>query len=318
MFGCAAYSHVPGRERKKLDMKAKRMCFIGYSKNPKGYRLIDLNTEKVVVRRDVVFYESDFQFGSQTSSKSVSVVTELPDSEPNSEVLESDPQPPRRTQRAVRHPDYYGYSETADTAVTCSETVDHCVYNVHEISEPRTFDEALRSPQAKSWKKATDSEYQSLIDNNTWDVVELPEGREAIGCKWVFKIKYDGEGKIEWFKSRLVAKGYVQKYGVDFEETFSPVVRFGLICTLLALAIQKGMIVHQMDVVTAFLNRDLDEEIYMLQRYRISGKEDHVCRLNKSLYGLKQAPRCWNRALKEFMLQTGFVQSNADPCIHSL
>ena len=77
---------------------------------------------------------------------------------------------------------------------------------MHEISEPRTFDEALTNPQAKSWKKAADSKHHSIIDNNTWDLVELPEGREAISCKWVFKIKYDGEGKVERFKSRLVAK----------------------------------------------------------------------------------------------------------------
>ena len=90
---------------------------------------------------------------------------------------------------------------------------------------------------------------------------------------------------------------------------------FSTIRTLLALAVQKDMIVHQMDVVTAFLNGELDEEIYMRQPegYQVSDKKNLVCRLKKSLYGLKQAPRCWNRALKEFMIQAGFVQSNADP-----
>ena len=134
----------------------------------------------------------------------------------------------------------------------------------------------------------------NLIDNDTWDLVELPEGRTAVGCKWVFKVKHNGEGKVVRFKSRLVAKGYSQRHGIDFEETFSPVVRFSSIRTLLALAMQKDMIVHQMDVVTAFLNGELDEEIYMQQPdgYQVSGKENLVCRLKKSLYGLKQAPRC--------------------------
>ena len=188
---------------------------------------------------------------------------------------------------------------------------------MQEIPEPETFDEALSSPHAKKWKLATDSEYQSLIDNDTWDLVELPEGRTAIGCKWIFKVKYNGEGEAIRFKSRLVAKGYSQRHGIDFEETFSPVVRFSSIRTLLALAVQKGMIVHQMDIVTAFLNGELQEEIYMQQPdgYQISGKESLVCRLKRSLYGLKQASRCWNQALKEFMVQAGFVQSNADPCI---
>ena len=124
---------------------------------------------------------------------------------------------------------------------------------MQEIPEP---DEALKSPHAKDWKLATDAEYQFLIDNDTWDLVEPPEGR---ACKWVFKVKYDGEGKVERFKSRLVAKGYSQRYGIDFEETFSPVVHFSSIRTLLALAVQKDMIVHQMDVVTAFLNGELEE-----------------------------------------------------------
>ena len=129
------------------------------------------------------------------------------------------------------------------------------------------------------WKLATDSEYSSLMENDTWDLVELPEGRTAVGCKWVFKVKYNGEGKAVRFKSRLVAKGYSQKHGIDFEETFSPVVRFSSVRTLLALAVQKNMIVHRMDVVTAFFNGNLDEEIYMqqLDGYQVSGKGYLVC-----------------------------------------
>ena len=175
-------------------------------------------------------------------------------------------EPPRRSQRAPRRPDYYGYSESAVTESADTATlVEHCAYTVQKIPEPGTFDEALSSSHAKDWKLATDSEYQSLIDNDTLDLVELPEGRTAVGCKWVFKVKYSRDGKVERFKSRLAAKGYSQRYGIDFEETFSPVVRFSSIRTPLAITIQKEMIIHQMDVVTAFLNRELNEEIYMQQ-----------------------------------------------------
>ena len=135
---------------------------------------------------------------------------------------------------------------------------------MQEIPEPGTFEEAFGSPHAKEWKLAADSEYQSLIDNDTWDLVELPQRRTAVGCKWIFKVKYNGEGKVERFKSRLVAKGYSQRHGIDYEETFSPVVRFSSIQTLLTLAVQKDMIVHQMDVATAFLNGELDKEIYRI------------------------------------------------------
>ena len=117
------------------------------------------------------------------------------------------------------------------------------------------------------------------MESRNWDLVTLPEGRSALGCKWVFKVKHDGEGKVERFKSRLVTKGYSQRYGVDFKETFLPVVRFSSIRTLLAHAVQEDMIVHQMDVVTAFLNGKLDEEIYMLQPdgYAVSSNKNLVC-----------------------------------------
>ena len=299
------------------------MCFIGYSKNPKGYRLIDLNTNKVVTRRDVAFNETDFQFFKRANVEGISAPTEsLSECEEETATDESPSDvPPRRSQRTVQRPDYYGYSESTDAATNeCADTatlVEHCAYSAQEIPEPATIDEALGSPHAKEWKLATDSEYRSLMENDTWDLVELPEGRTAVGCKWVFKVKHNGEGKAVRFKSRLVAKGYTQKHGIDFEETFSPVVRFSSIRTLLALAIQRNLIVHQMDVVTAFLNGKLNEEIYMQQPdgYQVSGKKSLVCRLKKSLYGLKQAPRCWNQELKQFMAQAGFVQSNADPCV---
>ena len=289
------------------------MCFVGYSKNPKGYRLIDINTDKVIIRRDVVFNESDFRFlNRKDGTESVPILPDLFDEPEDEGEMFDEPEetrseelprrsernleePLQRSERTVQRPDYYGHSESADTTTT--EFADTAIVPEHracimqEIPEPVSFDEALKSPHAKDWKLATDAEYQSLVDNDTWDLVEPPEGRAVVGCKWVFKVKYDGEGKVERFKSRLVAKGYSQRYEIDFEETFSPVVHFSSVRTLLALAVQKDMIVHQMDVVTAFLNGELDEEIYMQQPdgYQVSGKENLVYKLKKSLYGLKQA-----------------------------
>ena len=177
--------------------------------------------------------------------------------------------------------------------------------------------EAWNSKYSTQWKAAADSEFQSLKETNTSELVELPTNRKAIGCKWVFRVKYGDRGQVERFKGRLVAKGYSQKPGVDYDETFSPVVRFNSIRTLLAVAVKKGMLIHQMDVVTAFLNGNLDEEIYMEQPegYVELGKEDMVCKLKKSLYGLKQSPRCWNQTFRELMESLNFQQSHADPCI---
>ena len=126
------------------------------------------------------------------------------------------------------------------------------MHTICQISEPQSIEEALKSKYAKEWKAAADTEYDSLIANETWELVELPQDRKAIGCKWVFKVKYGSDGKVERFKGRSVAKGYAQRYRIDYEETFSPVVRFSSIRSLLAFAVQNEMLIHQMDVVSAF------------------------------------------------------------------
>ena len=163
------------------------------------------------------------------------------------------------------------------------------------------------------------SPIKALMDSQTWELVDLPEGREAIGCKWVFRVKHISDGKVERFKGRLVAKIYSQKCGIDYNETFSPVVHFQSIRVLLGYAVQNGMLIHQMDAITAFLNGELKEEIYMRQpeRYVVPGKEHMVCKFKKkSLYGLKQAPQCWNKTLDDYMKQIGFSQSTSDPCVY--
>ena len=145
----------------------------------------------------------------------------------------------------------------------------------------------------------------------------MPPGRKVVGCKWVFKLKHSCDDTVERFKARLVAKGYTQKYGIDYDETFSPVVRFSSIRCLLAFAVQNDLLIHQMDVETAFLNGKLDEEIYMQQPegYVKPGEEHLVCKLEKSLYGLKQSSRCWNKVFQECIEKIGFIQASADPCV---
>ena len=148
----------------------------------------------------------------------------------------------------------------------------------------------------------------------------MPEGRKVIGSKWVFKVKRNADGSVEKHKARLVAQGSSQKYGVDYDETFSPVVRFESIRTVIALAVKKGLKMHQMDVNTAFLHGELEEEVYMRQpeEFVLEGQELLVCKLNKSLYGLKQSPRCWNYVLDdhEHLQSMGFVQTPSDPFIY--
>ena len=178
--------------------------------------------------------------------------------------------------------------------------------------------EALSSPQKAKWVKAMEIEMESLKTNEVWNLVELPENRKAVGSKWVFRVKTDADGAVETHKARLVAQGFSQTFGDDYDETFSPVARFESVRTVIALAAQHGLKLHQMDVTTVFLYGDLKEEVYMKQPegFTEKGKEHLVCRLRRSIYGHKQPPRCWNSVLDGKLKNMGFVQATGDPCIH--
>ncbi|CAI7812226.1 unnamed protein product, partial [Closterium sp. NIES-54] len=196
---------------------------------------------------------------------------------------------------------------------------DKCAFSffspVEMPGEPATLKEALESSDAEEWKKAMESELKSIEENGTWELVELPKGRKAITSKWLFKIKTDADGKIERYKSRLVAKGYQQKEKVDYKELFAPVVKPTTLRTLLAGAAIKGWVVKQMDVTTAFLNGVFEEEIFMEQPEGFDDGSGRVLRLKKALYGLKQAPRQWYLKLRGVLEEIGFTPSTAD---HSL
>ena len=154
----------------------------------------------------------------------------------------------------------------------------------------------------------------ALAKNETWTLVDLPPGRKAVKSKWVFKLKADG-----CYRVRLVAKGFTQIPGIDFDETFSPVARFESLCLLLALAMLEDWNIHQMDVKSAFLtNGVLEEEIYMEQPtgFIVSGQESKVCRLWKAIYGLKQASRAWNLQFHGVLVGLGFQRTFLDAGVY--
>ena len=188
--------------------------------------------------------------------------------------------------------------------------------NYSEIIEPSTFAEAMTSNESSEWKKAIKEELEALRINDTWRLSKLPKGKTLIGNKWVFKVKYEPNGKVSRFKARLVAKGYSQKSGVDYTETFSPTVRYDSVRALIALTAAKNWNIKQFDVKTAFLHGDLKEEIYLEPPEGANIPDGFVCLLQKSLYGLKQAPRCWNEKFDHFMTKHNFKKSKVDNCVY--
>jgi hypothetical protein len=184
--------------------------------------------------------------------------------------------------------------------------------------KPRSYHEAISSSTSNQWMKATNEEIKSMKTNQVWDLVDLLLGLKAIGNKWVFKIKRKADGSIERYKARLVAKGYTQKEGVDYEETFSPVVRYASIRTILAIVAHLDLELFHMDVKTTFLNGELDEEIYMDQPivFVAKGKERKVCKLKRSIYGLKQSSRQWYLRFHQAIISNGFKMIEEDHCVH--
>jgi hypothetical protein len=185
--------------------------------------------------------------------------------------------------------------------------------SVAEPLEPATYAQAKASPHFEQWQKATDEEYESLMSNDTWEIVQLPPGAKVLGSKWVFKLKRGPTGAIERFKARFVVKGYLQEQGLDFDEVFAPTGRHASFRMLMALAAAGNWELAQIDIKTAFLNGDMDTDVYVEQPkgYEIPG--GGVCRLRKTLYGLKQAPRAWFLKLKEELARLHIYPSSGDP-----
>lgn len=157
-------------------------------------------------------------------------------------------------------------------------------------------------------------EIQALHKLGTWDLVPPESNQNLVKCKWVFRIKYKPDGSIERYRARLVAKGFQQRVGIDYTDTFSPVVKPATIRTLLSLATTNKWHLRQLDINNAFLNGTLNEQVYMAQPpgFHDVTFPNYVCKLRKAIYGLKQAPRAWYTELANFLLSYGFKRSIAD------
>lgn len=377
VFGSKVFVHIPKEKRKKWDRKSEEGVFVGYSDNVKGYRVWLPNTNKVVVRRDIIFKEnvpilndenvkSGREESSELSEASSSVsefafiplnlnlsksaedimyptigqnlsINETPPIDQSFSNNESDP-------HLASSPEVINISSSSSTEGVptsptqtpntsgpissrlrdidpipnykdlTSSSLDESLFAAESL-EPLTFEQAVQCCESKYWIEAIDDEFKSLIENDTWSLEELPAGRKAISNKWVFKIKYGADGNIQRYKARLVVRGFSQQHGIDYKETFSPVAKFSSIRALLAVATAEKMFFKQFDVKTAFLNGELEEEIFMKQPIGFDDHSGKVCRLKRSLYGLKQASRVWNKRFTEFLRSFGLEMSNADPCV---
>ena len=260
----------------------------------KGYRLYDLQKRKVFYSRDVLVFDEDsciesenkeqsegndyklveFEYSSECGSDDVHQ-DEVSDNEQSQDHEESDTEV--QVQRSTRN---------RGSPIRYGEWVNSASVQESQSPAPVTVEEALSGSEKNKWKEAMKQEIASLESNDVYQLVELPKGKKPEGCKWVFKRKINADGSLERYKARLVAQGFSQKKGQDYDEMFSPVIQFESVRSIIALAAQ---LLQQMDVTAAFLNGD-QEEVYMTQPEGFTNKKDEhkIWKLKKSLYGLKQ------------------------------
>ena len=353
-FGSIAYVHV---DQGKLKPRALKGIFIGYPSRTKGYKIWLLEEQKCVISRNVLFHEesvykdtiekervveSEAEPASHSKSTLIKMKTpgnlnsggviQVSDEEESDESVDEEQEPePQvelpetqttsslanyqlardRERRQIHPPARFTEESGVAFALVTVETL--------SMEEPQSYQEATSDKEWKKWKLATHEEMDSLIKNGTWVLVDKPKDQKIIGCRWLFKMK-SGIPGVEpvKYKARLVAKGYTQREGVDYQEIFAPVAKHTSIRILISVVVDQDLELEQMDVKTAFLHGELEEELYMEQPdgFISEDGENKVCLLKKSLYGLKQSPRQWNKRFSRFMIDQNFIRSEYDACVY--
>ncbi|RVW83869.1 Retrovirus-related Pol polyprotein from transposon TNT 1-94 [Vitis vinifera] len=299
VFCCVSYVHIDSDARSKLDAKSKICFFIGYGDEKFGYRSTVVSDVTEIDQKKSEFVNLD-----ELTENTVQKWSEEDKENVNSQVDLSTPVAKvRRSSRNIRPPQRY------------SPVLNYLLLT--DGGELECYDEALQDENSSKWELAMKDKLNSLLGNQTWALIELPVGKKALHNKWVYRIKNEHDGSKR-YKARLVVKGFQQKEGIDYTEIFSPVVKMSTIRLVLGMVVAENLHLEQLDVKTAFLHDDLEEDLYMIQPegFIAQEQENLVCKLRKNLYGLKQTPRQWYKKFDSFMHRIGFKRCEADHCCY--
>ncbi|GJV14320.1 retrotransposon protein, putative, ty1-copia subclass [Tanacetum coccineum] len=314
VWGCEAY--VKRDSADKLQQRSVKCIFVGYPKETMSYYFYFPAENKVIVARYGEFLERNL-ISQEFSGRDYDLEDDHMDTLPseNTSKIPVEPEslgpppeliPVRRSERTTRAPNRLCLNMEVEDDV------------VGDLGEPANYKAAMLDPDKVIWQGAMDEEMNSMKVNEVWTEVDPPSNAKIVRSKWLFKKKTDMDGEVHTYKARLVAKGFTQTYGIDYEETFSPVADIRAIRILIAIAAYYDYEIWQMDVKTAFLNGRLDEDIYMEQPegYVNPKYPNRVCKLQRSIYGLKQASRQWNKRFDEEIKKFGFTQNRDEPCVY--
>uniref|UniRef100_A0A1Y1LCN3 Endonuclease n=1 Tax=Photinus pyralis TaxID=7054 RepID=A0A1Y1LCN3_PHOPY len=338
IFGTRVYAHLPKPKRQKWDAKGEFGIFMGYGEDTKGYRIYFPTRNTLEVKRDVIFvddvqddqhpqadevetekyeedeeirqeevetdnYEEDEKIQHEEINSNVQEINEgfevkiVEDKHENPEENKQQAEP-NRSKRVVKLPSWMQDYETSFISVQ---------------NEPQTYDEAMKRSDRDKWAQAIRDELNVLQENNTWTEVELPDNRRALNSKWVFKTKICENGELQ-HKARLVAKGFEQ-VDKNLGELYAPVAKLSTFRVFVTVATKLKLPIYQMDVRSAFLNGEIDEEVYIRLPEGLESNYS-VGKLNKSIYGLKKSPKYWNDKFNSVMQDEGFCRSLNDYCLY--
>lgn len=352
VFGSPVMVHIPKEKRLKWDKKARMHILVGFSETVKGYRVYDHEKNIITVKRDVIVMEektkmtekgetadwiqddveivaleplatnrdgrdsvgestmneslhdsdSDTSVYADPSNVNEGDTTSFIDTDISSNELQPVPELSEQGRRMRKAPERFGYGNI-------------CVSSSSPEVEQIDFSEVLNGPEADQWRQAMREELQSFEDNDAWEIVDVPSNGSIVQCKWVLNKKLDVNDKVR-YRARLVAKGFTQRRGIDYVDTFSPVVKHSTLRMLFALSVQWDMDITHLDVTTAFLNGHLKENIYMkIPEGFVNKSTGKVLKLKRAIYGLKQSSLVWYEKVKDCLLNFGFEISRFEPCL---
>ncbi|PKU79458.1 Retrovirus-related Pol polyprotein from transposon TNT 1-94 [Dendrobium catenatum] len=351
-FGCLCYPWLRPYVLDKFSPRSQACVFIGYSSLHKGYKCYNPSSGKTHITRHVVFHEHQFPYKHSSISDhphissptapippSLLIPTSitsksLPTTQSYQTINPTAPIHNSTTFTDTISPDIITAPPSAISSQSCTPPRQPAhqmqtrsksgiykpkqVFNLlTPVTTPLTPTSYNQAAKSEHWRHAMLTEFNALLQQNTWTLVQPPADKPVLGCKWTYKIKTLPNGDIDRYKARLVALGYNQQLGVNYNETFSPVAKMPTIRLLLTLALHRHWPMHQLDISNAFLHGDLPDDIYMRQPPGFINQHNPnaVCKLHKSLYGLKQAPRQWFQKLTSFLQSKGFTFSRADPSL---
>ncbi|GAA0155218.1 transmembrane signal receptor [Lithospermum erythrorhizon] len=342
-FGCRAFVHVPKDDLNKLDSKSNQYVYLRYGDEKFGYKLYDPVAKKLITSRDVVFFEEqtikDFNQEVEIDQGDCGELKEESDNDSDIEEVNDDQGvllDHGNGDQSLDNSEDNMYEDEATTSEASNPTsitsitrvstkirIPSTKYPPHEYvmimdgSEPTCFQESIERDDKQDWMMSMEEEMDLLRKNNTFILVGKPPGQTVFRNRWVYKLKIGKGDAKPRYKARLVVKGFDQRYGIGYEDIFSPVVKMTSIPIVLGLVAHLDVEIEQLDVRRLFSMETSKKDIYMEQPegFEIKGKEHLVCKLEKSLYDLKQAPRQWYKKFNSFMGEHGFTRTSIDHCV---